>query len=273
MRVSRSGYYEFIDKLSTLDFLSSSYISLVIKIRAIFKTSGYTYGTRRIRAGLKRQDISCSRKTIARIMADYSLVARPQRAFKKTTNPGDSCNIGDLVKRDFSSDTPGKKLVGDITYIRTTNGWLYLATVIDCYSKRVIGWAIDNNMRTSLIIKAMKMAIGRVKIIPGKTVFHSDRGSQYLSRAYGEFLSYVGICQSVGRTGTAHDNALAESFFSFLKNECIYQNKILDSKETRAIVAKYIEVFYNSKRLHSSLGYRTPLKAEFYYYQSIFRRS
>ena len=154
-------------------------------------------------------------------------------------------------------------------FIKTTSGWAYLATVIDCYSKRVIGWEIDDNMKTPLIIKAMKMAIRRTKIVPGKTIFHSDRGSQYLSKPYSEFLSKVGICQSTGRTGTAHDNALAESFFSFLKDECIYQHKILDYKETRALIANYIEVFYNSKRLHSSLGYRTPLEKEFDYYQPI----
>lgn len=269
LRVSRSGFYEFVDKLDTLGSYASSYISLVVKIKAIFKTSTSTYGTRRIRAGLKRQGINCSRKTIAKVMDQYGLVARPERAFRTTTIQGDSCNIEDLLKRDFSAKVPGEKFVGDITYIKTTNGWLYLATVIDCYTKRVIGWAIDNNMRTPLIIKAMKMALRRTKIIPGKTIFHSDRGSQYMSKAYGEFLSKAGICQSVGRTGTAYDNALAESFFSFLKNECIYQNKVLDARNTRVIVANYIEAFYNSKRLHSALGYRTPLEAEYDYYQSI----
>lgn len=192
-------------------------------------------------------------------MTRENLIPRHIRSKRRTTiSATDVTFPSDLLVRDFSAPAPGAKLVGDITYMRTTSGWLYLATVIDCCCKEVVGWAIQPHMKASLVVEALEMASRRVRITPGETVFHSDRGSQYLSGKFQRALTQLNIRQSVGRTGTALDNALAESFFGFLKSECLYRYPIADQHRTRAQVVAYIEDFYNTERLHSSLNYRSP---------------
>ncbi|MGH7485684.1 MAG: IS3 family transposase, partial [bacterium] len=165
--------------------------------------------------------------------------------------------IPDLVGRDFTAATPGTKLVGDITYIRTWTGWLYLATVIDCYSRKVIGWSMGQSMRTQLIIDAISMAATNVELAE-KCIFHSDRGSQYTSTEFHKHLATLDLRPSVGRTGICWDNAMAESFFAALKNELVYRTAFPTPQHARRAIVEYIEVFYNRQRIHSGLDYQTP---------------
>ena len=165
----------------------------------------------------------------------------------------------DLVGRDFTAAAPGQRLVGDITYLRTGEGWLYLATVIDLATKMVTGWQLAEHMRTSLVTGALEMAITHGHVQPG-AIFHSDRGCQG-SAEFARFCQANGLRTSVGRTGVCWDNAAAESFFGTLKNEMYYRQSFPGRAQARFAVADYIEVFYNRRRLHSALGYRTPLEA------------
>jgi transposase InsO family protein len=165
--------------------------------------------------------------------------------------------IPDLVNRDFTADAPGKKMVGDITYIPTWEGWVYLATVIDCHTKAVIGWAMDDNYKTPLIEKAIRMAARNYHLASG-AIFHSDRGSNYTSRQFAQTLESLDIRHSVGRTGICFDNAMAESFFGVLKNERVHRTVYPTRRHAMTDVARYIEFRYNEQRLHSGLGYKTP---------------
>ncbi len=152
---------------------------------------------------------------------------------------------------------PGAKLVGDITYVRTWSGWLYLATVIDCHSRAVVGWSMAEHMRTSLVCDALSMAAATVDF-PGGAVFHSDRGTQYISAQFRDHCAALGLTGSVGRTGVCWDNAVAESFFAALKNELVHRTVFPTRDKARRAIAEYIEVFYNRQRLHSALDYKTP---------------
>jgi transposase InsO family protein len=194
-------------------------------------------------------------------MRELGLRACQPRAYRVTTIPGDDpVDVPDLLERDFTAEEPGTKFVGDITYIRTWEGWLYLATVIDCATKMVVGWSVADHMRTTLVMSAMDMARGRIEVKSG-CIFHSDRGTQYMSAEYRKYITDAGMRSSVGRTGVCWDNAMAESFFSSLKNELVYRTAFPTRKHAHRAMARYIEVFYNRKRLHSGLGYRTPEEA------------
>jgi putative transposase len=195
-------------------------------------------------------------------MRELGLVACQPAPWRPVTTDADEHHrIPDLVRRDFAADAPGMKFVGDITYIPTWEGFLYLATVIDCYSKKVVGWAMADHYKTSLIEGAMDMAAVNVRIAD-EAIFHSDRGSNYTSEAFAEKLRRMGMRQSVGRTGVCWDNAMAESFFSVLKNEWLNRFTFSTRDKARRQVVRYIEGFYNRKRLHSGLGYQTPQEVE-----------
>jgi transposase InsO family protein len=181
---------------------------------------------------------------------------RPWRHGLTDADPAAS-SIPDLVARDFTADAPGTKMVGDITYIPTWQGWVYLATVIDCHTKAVIGWAMDDNYKTPLITAAITMAARNHALKPG-AIFHSDRGSNYTSAEFANELRRLEIRQSVGRTGICYDNAMAESFFAVLKNERVHRTQYPTRQHAMKDIARYIELRYNSKRLHSGLGYKTP---------------
>ncbi|AND17178.1 hypothetical protein A6122_2054 [Rathayibacter tritici] len=179
-----------------------------------------------------------------------------------TTTPGDPTDIPDLVKRDFTANRPGCKWVGDITYIRTWEGWVYLATVLDCYSKKVVGYALADHMRTELVSEALEMAARNQPNRAAKTIFHSDRGSVYTSADFGKLAKKLDIRQSMGRTGVCWDNAWAESFNGTLKNERCNRTQYPTREKAIRDVTRYIELRYNQQRLHSGLGYRTPNEAE-----------
>ena len=172
----------------------------------------------------------------------------------------------DLVKRAFTTDCPGVEFVGDITYIHTWQGFIYLATVIDCYSKKVVGWSIADHMRTELVVDALRNAASTSVITPG-VIFHSDRGSCYTSAGYRALVTELGMRSSMGRTGVCWDNAMAESFLSALKNERVYRTVYATKKRARGDIIAYIEGFYNTRRRHSALGYRRPNEVHYSYQQ------
>jgi putative transposase len=190
-------------------------------------------------------------------MRELGLVACQPRPWRTTTVQGnEQTTTPDLLNRDFTADAPGSKLVGDITYIPTWAGWLYLATVIDCFNKEVIGYAMADHMRTSLVTDALGMA-ARNHRLAIDCIFHSDRGTQYTSTEFGTKLASLHMRQSLGRTGCCYDNALAESFFAALKNERVHRTVYPTRNKAKHDIANYIEIFYNRQRLHSALGYRS----------------
>lgn len=229
-------------------------------IEAVFEHNHGCYGYRRVHAVLERSGEQVSPELVRALMRELGLAACQPRPYRPTTTiPGDVEGIKDLIGRDFTAERPGTKLVGDITYIKTWEGWLYLATVIDCCSKMVVGWSMADHMKTSLVISAIEMAAGNIEIQQG-AVFHSDRGSQYSSAEYRAKLASLGIRSSMGRTGVCWDNAMAESFNGALKNEWVNRMVFVTREKARREIVKYIEGFYNSKRLHSGLDYRTPIE-------------
>jgi transposase InsO family protein len=254
--VSKSGFYEWRSRPESATAERQKRLALIIK--RIFEDSDSTYGYRRIAAQLARQGIVAGAELVRKLMRVLGLVACQPRPWRPaTTQQGVAGPIPDLVNRDFTADVPGQKMVGDITYIATWQGWEYLATVIDCATRKVIGWAMDDNYRTPLITSAIQMA-ARNTGLPADAVFHSDRGSNYTSAEFAGVLKRLGIRQSVGRTGICFDNALAESFNSSLKVERVHRTIYPTRKKARDDIARYIELRYNRTRLHSALGYRTP---------------
>ena len=256
MEVSRSGYYEWFGRPTSATAQRRAFLSLAVA--KAFEESDSTYGHRRVHAQLGRWGEHPSLELVRRLTRDLDLVACQPRPWRHSlTKAGPSGPIPDLVARDFTAEAPGTKMVGDITYIPTWEGWLYLATVIDCQHKGVIGWAFDDNYKTPLICAAIDMAVRNHDIVP-KAIFHSDRGSNYTSAEFAEHLGGYDIRQSTGRTGICYDNAMAESFFAALKNERVSRTVYPTRESARKDIAKYIEFHYNRNRLHSGLGYRTP---------------
>lgn len=256
LEVSRSGYHEWRGRSRSATAERREHLKLVIA--KAFAESDGTYGYRRVHAQLARWSVAASPELVRALMRDLALVACQPRPWRHSlTEAGDCGPLPDLVNRDFTAATPGTTMVGDITYIPTWQGWLFLATVIDCHTKAVIGWATDDNYRAPLIGAAIDMAARNHDIAPG-AVFHSDRGSNYTSTEFAATLAGHGIRQSVGRTGICYDNALAESFFAALKNERVHRTVYPTRQHARRDVVRYIELHYNTRRLHSGLGYRTP---------------
>jgi putative transposase len=256
LQVSKSGYYEWLHR--PMSATAQRRELLKIKIQALFEASDDTYGYRRLHEELVRGGEQVGPELVRQLMRELGLVACQPRPWHTTTLRGDEhSTASDLVGRDFTADAPGRKLVGDITYIRTWAGWLYLATVIDCFNKEVIGYAMADHMRTSLVADALGMAARNHTLAAG-CIFHSDRGTQYTSTEFGAILSALQMRQSLSRTGCCYDNALAESFFAALKNERVHRTVYPTRSKAKLDIAHYIEIFYNRQRLHSALGYRTP---------------
>ena len=267
--VSRSGFYDWQQAQPSPRQLRRAKVTRYV--HAAFKAGRGTYGVRRVHAILARStdpDVaSVSVDLVRAVMAQEGLVACQPRAYKVTTRQDrNAAPISDRLNRDFTAPTPGVKLVGDITYIKTWEGWLYLATVIDCCTKQVIGWSMAEHMRTDLICDALTMAASRHHLGEG-AIFHSDRGCQYTSAQFAKHLDSLGIVGSMGRTGVCWDNAMAESFFAALKNELVYRVVLPTRKKARRMIAEYIEVFYNRIRIHSGLDYKTPHEVAVEYQQ------
>ena len=256
LEVSRSGFYEWRGR--PVSATAARRASLMVKITTVFEESDETYGYRRVTAELARKGVRAGEELVRGLMRELGLVACQPRPWRfSLTEAGLAGPIPDLLERDFTATAPGAKMVGDITYIPTWQGWLYLATVIDCCTKKVIGYAMDDNYKTPLISAAIDRAVANVAL-PEGAVFHSDRGSNYTSTDFADKLTSLGIDQSVGRTGICYDNAMAESFFAVLKNELVHRTVYPTREHARRDIARYIEFRYNTRRIHSGLGYRTP---------------
>ena len=262
LQVSRSGYYEWLNRSASATAQRRELLK--VKIKALFDASDGTSGYRRLHAALVRGGEPVGSELVRALMRELGLVACQPRPWRTTTIGGEQSTAPDLVGRDFNADAPGCKLVGDITYIRTWAGWLYLATVIDCFNREVIGYAMADHMRTSLVADALGMA-ARNNRLAIDCIFHSDRGTQYTSTEFGAKLASLQMRQSLGRTGCCYDNALAESFFAALKNERVHRTVYPTRNKAKHDIAHYIEIFYNRQRLHSALGYRTPNEARIEY--------
>lgn len=256
VEVSTSGYYEWRDRPASATATRREHLKKLI--RAIFELSDETYGYRRVHAQLLRQGEQVSDELVRELMRELGLVSCQSRPYRPTTTTsGDPGPIPDLVNRDFTAEAPGQKMVSDITYIPTKEGWLYLATVIDCCTRACIGYAMADHLRTALVIDALRMAARNYPLAQG-AIFHSDRGTQYTSTAFATATDLLGIRRSVGATGVCFDNSLAESFNAAVKVERVNRTVYSSREHARTDVARYIEFRYNTQRLHSGLGYKTP---------------
>ena len=257
--VSRSGYYCWRDKPPSARSLQDA--ALTEKIREIHRRSRETYGSPRVHAELKALGTRCSRKRVERLMREAGVRGCMRGKRRGTTRRGKRAPVEDLVKRNFAATEADRVWVADITYVATREGFLYLAFILDVYSRRIVGWAMENHLRTELVVDALRMAVWRRKPAPG-LVHHSDQGVQYTSLSFSERLKEVGITPSMGRTGSALDNAMAESFVSTLKVELVSRMEFPTRQAAKTAVFEYLETFYNTRRLHSSLGYRSPADFE-----------
>ena len=260
MKVSRSCYYEWL-KNPECDKIKQDK-ELIEMINIIFKESRMTYGSRRIKKQLAKQDMNISRCRIIRLMKEVNLECKAKRKFKVTTDSKHNKAISpNLLERKFNVLKANHYWVGDITYIPTEEGWLYLATVIDLYSRKVIGWSMSSNMKAELVNNALLMAIWKRKPTKG-LLWHTDRGSQYASDSHRLILKDHHIIQSMSRKGDCWDNAVAESFFHSLKTELTHHCKFKTREEAKHVIFEYIEVFYNRIRIHSANDYLSPVEYE-----------
>jgi putative transposase len=256
LRVSKSGFYEWRSRPESVTVRRRELLK--VKIAALFKANDGTYGYRRMHAALARGGERCGPELVRALMRELGLVPCQPRPWRpSTTRQGAAGPIPDLVRRDFTAQAPGEKMAGDITYIPTWQGWVYLATVIDCATRKIVGWAMDDNYQTPLITAAIEMAARNLDL-PAGAIFHSDRGSNYTSAEFAAVLERLRIQQSVGRTGICYDNALSESVNAAVKVELVNRTEYPTRKKAKDAIARYIELRYNQTRLHSGLGYRTP---------------
>jgi putative transposase len=256
LEVSKSGFYDWKSRPESATARRQKQLGLIIA--RIFADSDSTYGYRRIAGQLARQGTVAGPELVRKLMRQLGLVPCQPRPWRPaTTRQGKAGLIPDLVNRDFTASAPGEKMVGDITYIPTWEGWVYLASVVDCATRKCVGWAMDDNYRTPLITRAIEMAARNLDL-PAGALFHSDRGSNYTSAEFAAVLSGLGIRQSVGRTGICFDNALAESWNATVKVERVHRTIYPTREKAMQDIARYIELRYNTTRLHSALGYRTP---------------
>jgi putative transposase len=236
--------------------------SLRVLIRAIFVQFDELYGSRRIHADLRQQEIRCGRNRVARLMRQDNLRAIQPRKYRTTTDSRHDYPVApDRLQRNFQVAGPNQVYVADISYIPTEEGWLYLASELDLYSHRIVGWSFSDRLGRRLALDALEMAAGTRR--PGAgLIHHSDRGVQYACGDFQKLLAHYGMIPSMSRKGNPYDNAVAESFFRTLKVELIYRRRFRTRDEARSAIVKYIETFYNRRRRHSSLGYLSPVEFE-----------
>ena len=263
LEVSKSGYYAWRSRPTSTRACRTR--SLCQAIREVFEEFRGIYGSPRVYEELTRRGIACCKNTVAKLMRQMDLRSKTRKAFKpKTTDSRHDHRIApNVVNREFKRDAANEVWAVDITYVPTAEGWLYLAVVLDLYSRRVIGWSMAGHLRADLALDALAMAI-QTRSATDLTglVHHSDRGVQYASDAYQSMLGRHGITGSMSRTGNCWDNAVVESFFGTLKNELVNHERYETRDEARASIFEYIEVFYNRKRIHSALGYVSPVEFE-----------
>jgi transposase InsO family protein len=260
LQVSPSGFYAWARRPPSARSRQSEALKPVIA--EAHRTSRGTYGSPRVHADLPHQGFVVGRKRVARLMREQGLVGRRPRRYRVTTDSAHEFPIArNVVGRKFVVSEPNRLWATDITYVRTWEGWLYLAVVLDLYSRRVVGWAMADHMRTELVLEALGMAVGQ-RLPNGRLVHHSDRGSQYASAVYRQVLAEHDITCSMSRAGDCWDNAVVESFFGTLKVELVDTRPWPTRRAARSAIHEYIAVFYNRQRRHSFLGYLTPADYE-----------
>lgn len=259
--VSRPGYYAY--KRRGVSVRSTRDVGLSAEIEQIHRDSRAAYGSPRIHEELRERGECVSRKRVIRLMQAQGIRGKKHRAFRVTTLSHHALPIApNVLGRSFTASAPNQKWVGDITYIQTKEGWLYLAVLIDLFSRRVVGWAMSDSLETELASKALRMAL-QARRPPRGLIHHTDRGCQYASAAYRKLLQEHGIVASMSRKANCWDNAPAESFFATLKTELVHDIEFESRDHASRVLFEYIEVFYNRKRRHSTLAYDTPVAFEF----------
>ena len=260
LKVSRSGYYDWKDRPSSKRDRENA--ALTEQIREVHERSRGIYGYPRVHAELRALGVRCSRKRVARLMRKAGIKGC-RRARKKRTTRRDprATPAADLLKRNFTAEAPDRVWTADITYVHTQEGFLYLAFILDVYSRKVVGWSMASHLRTELVVDALEMALWRRSPDAG-LIHHTDRGAQYTALSFGKKLEEAGIVPSMGRVGSALDNAISESFVASLKCELLHRHRFVGREAARTATFDYIEGFYNRVRRHSSLGYLSPADYE-----------
>jgi len=257
---SRSGYYRW--KIQPQSRRQKENEKILMEIKESHKNSRRAYGSPRIVEDLKAKGMKCSENRVARLMKIHGIVGKAKKKFKATTNSNHALPVAEnLLNQNFTAEKPNTVWLSDITYVPTLEGWLYLVVILDLFSRQVVGWAMSDRLTSGFVVKALYQAIGRRH--PGSgCIFHSDRGIQYASTDCRDVLMAYGFIQSMSRKGNCYDNAVAESFFHTLKTELVYDYRYETRAEARQSIFEYIEMFYNRKRRHSALGYRSPISFE-----------
>ncbi len=260
LKVSTSGYYAWRGRQQSPRERQSQ--KLLVAIKALHKQSKQTYGSPRMCRALSKQGTRCSENRVARLMRANGIQAKQTKRFKATTDSRHDLPVAEnILDRQFEPEGPNQAWAGDITYVWTGQGWLYLAVVMDLFSRRIVGFSMGSSLSRALVIEALTMALGRRRVGPG-LLHHSDQGSQYASGEFQHELAVAGMICSMSRRGNCWDNAPVESFFATLKGELVHHRRYATRAEARSDIFEYIEVWYNRKRLHSSLGYRSPAEYE-----------
>lgn len=255
--VHRAGYYAWRHRQGEPGIRAKENAALMHAIREVHRTSRQRYGSPRMTAALRKQGWRCSRGRVARLMKANAIKAKRRHSYRVTTRSNHVLASPNRIERNFTALAPNRLWVTDMTYIETREGFLYAATILDLFSRKVVGLAMRNDLSKQLVIDALTQALARREPEPG-LILHSDRGSQYSAWHYRELLRAHGIVQSMSKKGDCWDNAPMESFFKTLKVEEIYQRRYATRDEARQSIFEYIEIFYNRQRLHSALGYETP---------------
>jgi putative transposase len=259
LEVSKSGYYAWLKREPSARAQRDQ--ELAGRIRKVHEDSGETYGSPRIHAELQEADEKVSRKRIARLMKEEGLEGASRRPWTTTTSRGtDARPAPDLVDRNFVAEGPNQLWVADITYVPTWEGFLYLAVVLDAWSRRIVGWSMANHLRTELVVNALSMAIAQRR--PESVIHHSDQGCQYTSVDFGLRCAKENVRPSMGSVGDCYDNAMCESFFATLECELLAKHSFRNRSAARRSVFAYIEGWYNPRRRHSALGYLSPMNFE-----------
>jgi putative transposase len=260
LSVSKAGYYAWARRPPSARAKADA--ALLKRIRTVHLSSRETYGSPRVHALLRGLGERHSRKRIARLMREAGLAGASHRRGGPVTTRRDqeARPAPDLVDRNFAAEAPNQLWVADITFVPTAAGFLYLAVVLDAFSRRIVGWAMANHLRAELVLDALEMAVGQRR--PREVIHHSDQGSQYTSLAFGKRCREAGVRPSMGSVGDAYDNAMAESFFSTLEGELLRRRRFTSQAEARMACFSFIEAWYNPLRLHSALGYRSPITYE-----------
>ena len=261
LRVSRSGFYSWRKRPPSAT--ATRRAALTQEVREVHRISRETYGAVRVHQALGQRGTKCDRKTVAKVMREAGIRSKTSRKFRVTTTDSNHPHpvAQNVLARDFTAEKANQKWVADITYIATLEGWLYLAAVLDLFTRKVVGWSMSERIDSRLAVDALEMAVSR-QLPDAGLIAHSDRGVQYASEHYQRTLTTHGIECSMSRRGDCWDNAPAESFFATLKKELVHHEVYETRTEARASLFEYIEVFYNRQRLHSSLGYVSPTDFE-----------